>query len=835
VTRAELPTGRITFVFTDIAGSTRLLRELGPARYANALAEHRTALRDAFRRHGGVEVDTQGDAFFYAFPTRIGAVAAASDAQTALERIGIRVRIGIHCGSAHVTDEGYVGDDVHKAARIAAAGYGGQILLSKETLDGLDVATLDLGEHRLKDIDEPVWIHQLGERTFPPLETISNTNLPCPVGPFVGRDGEVNAVVSLLRAEARLVTLTGPGGTGKTRLSIAATAAVVSDFRNGVFWVPLAAVRDPAVVGETIAATVGARDDLAGEIAEREMLLVIDNFEQVVDAAPTLADLLEACPNLRVLVSSRELLRVRGEVEFRVPALAMDEAVELFRLRSGIPGNDVIADLCRRLDNLPLAVELAAARARAIPPERIVDRLSSRLDLLKGGRDTDPRQATLRATIDWSFELLTDEEKELFVRLAVFHGGWTLEAAEAVVDADLDVLQSLVEKSLVRHDEGRYSMLETIRAYGVEKLDARADAPILRRRHAGYFVAISSEAQPRLREIALRGPGDLLQRLERDHDNLRAALEHLQASGESLRALGLAANIAEFWYQNGHLAEGDRRIEALLADAPPSEERALALIGASDLAASRGDSERALARAREAAQLYRSIGHKQGLGDAVWRVGSGLGEVEEWRAAAATIEEAIAIYRALDDQHALLGAVRSLAWAYENLGEPGRCRVLHEENLERARALGNELIEATTLGALAMNAVVVGRPQDALPLLRENTPIYARVGDAFAMTENLCRIAHATATIGDHAPAAHLLGFSERFLEEREAHVHWLERMNAVTRARLEERADPDILALWLRAGARLSMDDAVALALDVLRTADSAAPTTGRDVDGAR
>src|SRR6266536_4800918 len=365
--RVDLPSGTVTFLFTDVEGSTKLLHDLGAEAYAKALADHRRALREAFTRQGGVEVDTQGDAFFVAFPTAPGALRAAADAQRALGDGPIRVRMGIHTGTPHLSDEGYVGQDVHKGARIAAAGHGGQVLVSKDTreLAGVDVDLTDLGEHRLKDFERPVWIFQLGSDRFPPLKTISNTNLPRPASSFVGREREVAEVASLLREGVRLLTLTGPGGSGKTRLSIEAAAELVSEFRNGVFWVGLAALRDPALVTETVAQTVGAKDGLAEHIGEREMLLLLDNFEQVVDAAPGLSPLLQACPSLRVLVTSRELLRIQGEVEYAVPPLAEPEAAELFRTRSGLAPDETIAELCRRLDNLPLAVELAAAWTRA--------------------------------------------------------------------------------------------------------------------------------------------------------------------------------------------------------------------------------------------------------------------------------------------------------------------------------------------------------------------------------------------------------------------------------------------------------------------------------------
>ena len=465
----DLPSGTVTFLFTDIEGSTKLLHELGADGYAAALAEHRRILRKAFSAHGGVEVDTQGDAFLVAFPTAPGALRAAAAAQETLARGPIRVRMGLHTGMPHLTEEGYVGQVVHEGARIAAAGHGGQVLVSAATValigsDGLS----DLGEHRLKDFDQPVALCQLGEERFPPLRTISNTNLPRPASSFVGRESEVAEVAALLRDGARLLTLTGPGGTGKTRLAIEAAATLVPEFKAGVFWVGLAPVRDPALVTETIGQTIGAKDGLAAHVGERELLLLIDNLEQVVEAAPELAALVETCPHLRLLVTSRELLRVRGEVGYAVLPLADPDAVELFCARAQAAPDDTVRQLCHALDNLPLAIELAAARASVLTPAQILERLAGRLDLLRGGRDADPRQQTLRTTIAWSFDLLTPEEQLLFARLAVFAGGATLEAAEAVAQAELDALQSLVDKSLLRHTEERFWMLETIREYATE-------------------------------------------------------------------------------------------------------------------------------------------------------------------------------------------------------------------------------------------------------------------------------------------------------------------------------------------------------------------------------
>src|SRR5439155_12049109 len=487
--RDDLPIGTVTFVFTDVEGSTRLLHELSAEPYAEALAEHRRIVRDLCAAQGGVEVDTQGDAFFFAFRSAPRAVAAAQAISDALLPGPIHLRIGLHTGAPLVTDEGYVGDDVHLAARVAASGHGGQILLSqsaRELVQGLSLT--DLGEHRLKDIEGAVSIYQLGEKAFPPLKTISDTNLPRPASSCVGRERELHEIVRELQGGTRLLTLTGPGGSGKTRLAVEAATSLVPSYRAGVFWVGLGSLRDASLVLETIAQTLGARDGLEDHIDERELFLLLDNLEQVIGAAPELSGLLRACPNLSLLCTSRELLRVQGEVEYQVPPLASAEAVTLFCERSRFEATAEIIELCDRLDDLPLAVELAAARTRALSPGQILERLSQRLDLLQGGRDADPRQETLRATIAWSHDLLSEEEQRLFRSLSVFAAGCTIEAAELVASADLDTLQSLSEKSLLRSANERYWMLETIREYALERLEESPGAEALRDHHAWYYL-----------------------------------------------------------------------------------------------------------------------------------------------------------------------------------------------------------------------------------------------------------------------------------------------------------------------------------------------------------
>ena len=558
--RQELPTGTVTLLFTDVEGSTTLLHELGAEAYADVLAEHRRIVRAACTAEGGVEVDNQGDAFFFAFRSAPAALTAAQAVTDALAAGRIQVRIGLHTGTPLVTEEGYVGDDVHLAARVGASGHGGQVVLSRTTrelVDGLPLT--DLGEHRLKDIPEAVSIFQLGSERFPPLKTISNTNLPRPASSFIGRERELHELLAAIRS-ARLVTLTGPGGSGKTRLAIEAAATLVPSYKAGVFWVGLATLRDPALVSETIAQTLGAKNGLAEHIGERELLLLLDNLEQVIEAAPQLSALLSACANLTVLVTSRELLRVQGEVEYAVPPLASPEAVALFCERSRLEPSEEIAELCVRLDDLPLAVELAAARAKALSPRQILERLSQRLDLLEGGRDADPRQQTLRATIDWSHDLLSEEEQRVFRALSVF-AGCTLEAAEEVCGADLDTLQSLVEKSLLRFSDERYWMLETIRDYARERLDEAGETDALARRHADYYLALLEERQPLILGSRRR---ELLAWFGEEEDNLRATLDYLEGAAppDAARAADL---LMPFWLPRGRLVEAQERLLRLLA------------------------------------------------------------------------------------------------------------------------------------------------------------------------------------------------------------------------------------------------------------------------------
>jgi predicted ATPase len=602
----EFPSGIVTFLFTDIEGSTKLLRELGAERYDRTLNEHRQILRCAFENHNGVEIDTQGDAFFVAFPAAPDAVAAAAEAQRGLGPGPPRVRIGLHTGTARVGKEGYVGSAVHKGARIGAAGHGGQVLLSKETRDLVDAQVVDLGEHRLKDFEEPVSIYQLGTETFPPLRTVANTNLPHPTSSFVGREREVAEIRELLESGTRLLTLRGPGGAGKTRLAIEAAAGLVPKFRAGVFWIGLTPVRDPLLVQQEISQTLGAREGLFNHIADREMLLVLDNVEHVIEAATGLASLVETCPNLKLLATSRERLRVRGEVDYAVLPLAEVEAVQLFCLRAGQEPDQDVAELCRALDNLPLAVELAAARATVLKPKQMLERVETRLDLLKGGRDADPRQRTLRATIEWSHDLLSAPERRLFRRLSVFAGGCTISSAEEIADADLDTLQSLIDKSLVRHTDERFWMLETVREYAREQLEASDEAGPLFERSAAHFTALARQSKPALRAA----DPSALDRIEAEHANMRAVLAWSLRARRFEFALELVWCLKDFWIFRRYFAEGDDWASRILEATHDLDtgHRTWALAGAADLAGLVHDFDRAIELKLESIDGLRKLG-----------------------------------------------------------------------------------------------------------------------------------------------------------------------------------------------------------------------------------
>ncbi len=758
----DLPEGTVTFLFTDIEGSTRLLREMGDA-YADALAEHRRILRGALAAHNGIEVDTQGDAFFCAFAAASDAVAAASDAQAACADGPIRVRMGLHTGEPLRTAEGYVGLAVHVGARICAAAHGGQVVLSKATRDLVAADTTDLGEHRLKDVTEAIWLFQLGDRSFPPLRTISNTNLPRPASSFIGREVELREAQDLLE-RGRLLTISGPGGTGKTRFAIELASRQRERFPNGVFWVPLAGLEDSSLVLEIAAQTMGAKGDLAAHISDKRVLICFDNFEQVIGAAPSLSRLVQECGNLSVLATSREALGIDGETEYSLMPLQEEESAALFCTRARAQPSEVVTEICRRLDGLPLAIELAAARAKLLTPEQLLDYLGQRLDLLQGGRDADARHATLRATIAWSYDLLSEPERRLFARLAVFAGGFTLAAADQVTAADLDTLTSLVGKSLVRRTGERLSLLETIREFALEHLRRTGLEAELRRAHAEFFLALAERA-----DQELRGPQQIkwIERLDAEHANLRAALRWALEGADPLLGVRLAGRLMWFWQIRSYLGEGESWL-AMAADAAagvPPDLRARLLQGRGQLTYYKGDPLQAQGLLAEAVALWRLTSDARSLAQSLTYLGISAGHAGDAPTALGAGAEAVALAREdVDDWTrglALwgLGANRLLG-RLGNADAPSASLLL-EESVDLLRRTGDGWALSAPLfylGTIALEAGDLGR---ARRLTEESARLFGAAGDRWRLRVGLAQLAAIAEREGDADRAQSLRAESE--------------------------------------------------------------------------
>jgi predicted ATPase/class 3 adenylate cyclase len=707
--RDDLPSGRVTLLFTDVEGSTKLLHDLGVERYSHALTEHRRVVRAACAGHGGLEVDTQGDAFFFAFPTAPGALRAAQEIVDGLESGTVRVRVGVHTGSPLLTDEGYVGPDVHRAARIAASGHGGQVLVSATTVELAEAEGAatpdvlhDLGEHRFKDLAAAERLFQLGAQEFPPIRSLYRTNLPVPATELVGREAELGQVAELLRRDGlKLVTLTGPGGTGKTRLALQAAAEAAESNPDGLWWVGLAPLRDAALLVTSLAQTLQVEPqpgrDLADSLATRlegmRALVLLDNAEHLLPAVAHEVARLRDVPGPTILVTSRERLQLQGEHVYEVPPLAQDDGVELFMtraraLRADAQDSESVPELCARLDNLPLALELAAARTVVFSPAQLLERLAGRLDLLKAGRDADPRQQTLRATIEWSYGLLEEDERRLFRALAVFAGGCAYESAEAVCGADPDTLQSLLDKSLLRRLDGnlgpRFWMLETIRELAAEKLALAGETADARRRHAEHYLALARSAN-------LDAEAEGQQRHDiviPERDNMRAALAWAL---ENERELGLELVVAleNFWATNSP-HEGIEWASSLLEGATGVPEslvvRALRV---------QGGMENAVGRPEVAEELW---------------------------------EHALEIARASDDRRAIAVLLHRLSHVAIARRDFPLVRALAEDSLAGHRASGFPKGEAQALSSLAVAVRAEGDLEGALELLHESARIVESIG-----------------------------------------------------------------------------------------------------------
>jgi predicted ATPase/class 3 adenylate cyclase len=841
----RLPTGTVAFVFTDIEGSTHLVQTLEDDVWASILARHRELIRAAVAAHRGIEVSTEGDGFFLAFSRTSDAVAATVDAQRALSaepwpaNAVVRVRMGIHTGDGRLDADGsYVGADVHRAARVAAAGHGGQVLLSETTSSLVSnelppgVGIRGLGEHRLKDL-RPERICQLvieGERTeFPPIRSLDRrpNNLPTQLTSFVGRDTELAEASELLRS-TRLLTLTGPGGTGKTRLSLQLAADVAERFADGIWFVALEPVRDPGLIAATILTTLGlveaggrsAHDVLVDWLAPREVLLVLDNFEQVIEGAPVVADLLRSASRLSVVVTSRAPLRVSGEQEYPVPGLPAPrdvlalsdlekmnlpagdrrldaaaatqyEAVRLFIARAvGVRPDfkvtnenaPAVAGIAARLHGMPLAIELAAARVKLLSPDAILERLEHQLGVLaSGSRDLPERQQTLRGAIAWSHELLGEGERVLLARLSVFVGGCELDSAEAICGPAqelaglevLDGLMALADQSLVRAEERdgetRFRMLDTIREFASEQLTASGERAEIERRHTATFVGLGERLTPLLAGEHQRR---WLGRLERDHDNIRAVLDRTVAAGEGEPAIRLGYAMWRYWQKRGHLAEARRRLQAM-ADAPWSRAdrvlRARLMEALGGVAWWQADLEPMAAAYREALSLWEELGEPREIANALYNdsfryaVTAGRGEADPDRIGFDQMSRARDLASTAGDERGRANALWGIGnWMYFHDAED-RGAAQFREALEIFSRIGERTMEAWSLHMLSTALIRASELDEARDRIRAATRLFHRFGDVAGLSLALDDFA-SLAVAGDDLPRAARLWGAARAL-----------------------------------------------------------------------
>jgi len=881
---ADRPTDTVTFLFTDIEGSARLW-EQDPQAMREALARHDAIVRAAIESHRGYVFKTMGDAFCAAFPAASDALSAAVAFQTALRAapwgaLGpLRVRAALHAGSAHEQDGDYLGPAVNRVARLVALAHGGQVLLSRSVCelaqDGAPGSPeggwrlRDLGAHRLRDLSQPEQVYQLLHPELPheflplrSLDTLPN-NLPRELTSFIGRESEMAEVHRLLGA-AHLLTLTGPGGCGKTRLALHVAAELLHDYRDGVWLVELAALADPSLVAQTVAAQLSVPDDpqrpvlacLTNYLRDRELLLVLDNCEHLVEASACLAEsLLRACPKLRILATSREPLGAPGEVAWPVPSLSQPEvsgggdaalppaslrqyeSVRLFMERAAavaprfaVPDESlpIVVQICRRLDGIPLAIELAAVRVKVLSLRQIADRLDDRFRLLTGGvRTALPRQQTLRAAIDWSHDLLTQPERALLRRLAVFAGGWTLEAAESVAaDGELDhyevleTLGRLVDRSLVAVDPPspgeevatRYRLLETVRQYALERLEETGETSAVRGRHHTFYMEQAEQAEPEL-----EGPAQLewLDRLQREQDNLRAALAW---SVDPETRLRLAGALWRYWYQRGPLAEGRAWLEGALAraaDCSPAA-RAKACSGAGNLAAQQGDYDAARTLHEESLSLRRQLEDRRGIAGSLNNLGIAARRQGDVAVAREYFTESLSINRELGDAARIAAALVNL-WviAYE-CGEDAAALPWLEESRAIYEELGDEWRLAIVLHNLGKTALRQENLEEAVWLFQSSLTLFRRLGDRSSSVLCLNGLAMVAAARRDFSSAARLFaaegaaraaaGAPLPLSDQPEA-----ERLLAAVRSGLDE---PGFEAAWAE-GQRMGTEEAIEYALE--------------------
>ncbi|HEX2180310.1 MAG TPA: tetratricopeptide repeat protein, partial [Actinomycetota bacterium] len=720
--------------------------------------------------------------------------------------VKVRVRMGIHTGEARIIEGNYRGIDVHRAARIAAAGHGGQILASDTTRalvegsQGEPVTFTDLGDHRLKELEQPERLFQIRApgliSSFPPPRSTDSrpNNLTAPVSSFIGRERELRDIKKQVR-DNRLVTLTGPGGTGKSRLAVQVAHEVLPEYPDGVFLVALAPVNDPSLIGAAVAQSLGLRQQgvtaieqtVLHHLATRQMLLVLDNFEHLLPGAVFVSDLLAATTRLKILVTSRAPLRISAEQEYPVPPMSLpapetladpkllesSEAVRLFlqRARAVRPNFTLternareIVEICTRLDGLPLALELAAARIRTLEPHEVARRLNRTLNLLTGGpRDLPARQQTLRNTIAWSYELLDEPLRDLFCRLGVFEGGFSLAAAEAVCREDaLDLLEQLAEQSMIRAtlDQfgARYQMLAPVREYALECLDQRGYGEQTRRRYAEYFLSLTEQAAGHMQG---RTQLEWLGRLELENDNLRAVMSWALATGADEIAARMGWNLWIFWWLHGHQQQGRRSMETLLKHEPPEQERCLALSVAGSMALVQGDHGTANRNFQAAIELARKLGDEIRLAFSLHSWGLSSLNSSDWQTAVACFEEALPLFHRQNNLMMASGTLTNLGTVAYMQGDLDRAEDQTRRGLEIARRLADPVSTYFALYILSQAALARGDLAASAPLLKEGLAVVGEVGNPTRLTYYLETYGLVLGAGGDHLRAARLLGASE--------------------------------------------------------------------------
>ena len=818
------PSGTITLLFTDIEGSTDLVRHLGDSSYARVLTEHRTLLGKICRREGGKEIGHQGDGLFVAFPRAEDAVAAAVACQRAIlehawpDGIVPRVRMGIHTGEPASEAGELVGLDLHRAARICAAGHGGQILVSAAAATliqghpSAEIALRSLGSHCLRDLPQPEKIFQALHPdlpdNFPPLRLADSapSNLPVRQSSFVGRDHELAEIRRLLFTTS-ILTLTGIGGSGKTRLATEAAAGAVDALPDGAWLVELGVLAEGDLVVNTVASTLNVRAGPASTLEAalleylrtRTLLLILDNCEHLAAAcAAFVGTVTRSCPNVRVLATSRESLNVPGEVVWPVPSLSIPvsddaaslddlmryEAPRLFVERAAAirPGfaptrqdARAVAAICRRLDGIPLAIELAAARVQVLSIEQIADRLDERFRLLTGGsRTAAPRQRTLRGALDWSYDLLSAKERALLGRLAVFAGGWTLEGCEAICGGDgvdasdvLDLLTQLISKSLVvmetQGDEVRYRMLETVREYGAERLVEAKESAVIRTRHRDWYLVMAEQA-----EAALGGADQVtwLRRLQAEYDNLRAALEWSRAGeGSTDEGMRLALGLWQFWYVRGDFSEGRMWLETMLRRYLGRDVlRAKVLREAGFLAWRQGDYSAAADLGSDGLTIFRDLGDIAGMGGALYLLGNVAFYQGDLGRAKTLHSESLALRRRTGDKRRIAISLNSLGEVARAEGDYRTARAAYEESLALAREAGDQRGAATATGNLGYVALQEGDAERAARLLREGLSSAKQLVHKLGIAGYLAGLAGAAGLAREYPRAARLIGATRALL-----------------------------------------------------------------------